>query len=136
MTTTIPTWRRCAVAAVAALPLTALAVVTSTGSASAAGNDTSDKLRAAVTSQGLEAHLQEFQRIADANGGNRASGTPGYLASVEYVEAQMRGAGYVVTRQTFEFDYFSERAAAVLQRTAPTATTYETDTYDFSAAAT
>ena len=43
-----------------------------------------------VTGDGVFAHLQELQRIADANGGNRALGTPGYDASVDYVAGVLR----------------------------------------------
>jgi Zn-dependent M28 family amino/carboxypeptidase len=54
-----------------------------------------------VTGDGALAHLTELQRIADTNGGNRALGSPGYDASVEYVAASLRDAGYDV--QTPEF---------------------------------
>jgi hypothetical protein len=37
-------------------------------------------------------HLQALQKIADEHGGNRASGTPGYDASVEYVVGVLRNA--------------------------------------------
>jgi len=49
----------------------------------------------------IGAHLEELQRIADANGGNRATGTVGFDASVEYVAEQLARAGYVVERQEF-----------------------------------
>ena len=48
-------------------------------------------------------HLEALQRIADDNGGNRASGTSGYEASARYVEEQLRAAGYTPVRQTFTF---------------------------------
>src|ERR1700754_4055829 len=54
-----------------------------------------------VTGEGALVHMTELQRIADANGGNRALGEPGYDASVEYVAAALRDAGYDV--QTPEF---------------------------------
>lgn len=47
-------------------------------------------------------HLEQLQRIADANGGNRATGTSGFDASVAYVAAQLEATGYDVTRQAFE----------------------------------
>lgn len=62
---------------------------------------TAGALRDAVEVADIRAHLQELQRIADANGGNRATGTAGFDASVEYVAAQLSEAGYDVTRQTF-----------------------------------
>ncbi|WP_426247443.1 M28 family metallopeptidase [Nocardioides sp. LHG3406-4] len=54
-------------------------------------------------------HLVAFQRIADRNGGTRASGTPGYDASVEYVAGLLRRSGYRVTTPEFTYD---ERVAA------------------------
>lgn len=47
------------------------------------------------------AHVDELQQIADANGGNRATGTSGYQASVDYVVGQLEGAGYDVQVQSF-----------------------------------
>ncbi|MER0445628.1 M28 family metallopeptidase [Streptomyces sp. Edi4] len=46
-------------------------------------------------------HLVKFQEIADANGGNRAAGTPGYDASAAYVYGQLQRAGYDVSYQDF-----------------------------------
>lgn len=51
----------------------------------------------------IRAHLAELQRIADDHGGNRAAGTPGFDASVEYVASRLEAAGYTVERQPFEF---------------------------------
>ena len=39
-------------------------------------------------------HLEVFQAIANANNGNRASGTSGYRGSVDYVVGRLRAAGY------------------------------------------
>ncbi|WP_139164300.1 M20/M25/M40 family metallo-hydrolase, partial [Arthrobacter sp. ok362] len=58
---------------------------------------------AAFKSRGMVGHMQALQRVADANGGNRASGTSGYEESARYVEAQLRAAGYAPVRQTFTF---------------------------------
>jgi hypothetical protein len=77
-------------------------------------------LRTAVTAQGVGTHLDALQRIADANGGTRASGTSGYTASADYVAGRLAAAGYVVTRQPFTFRVFRETAPASFQRTAPT----------------
>ena len=43
-----------------------------------------------VTGTGAMTHLEALQRIADENGGNRASGEPGYEASVDYVAGVLR----------------------------------------------
>ncbi|MFY1670574.1 M28 family peptidase [Plantactinospora sp. WMMB334] len=51
----------------------------------------------------VKAHLTQFQSIATANGGNRAHGRPGYLASVNYVRAQLDGAGYTTSVQSFSY---------------------------------
>uniref|UniRef100_A0AAU2V947 M28 family metallopeptidase n=1 Tax=Streptomyces sp. NBC_00003 TaxID=2903608 RepID=A0AAU2V947_9ACTN len=48
-------------------------------------------------------HLEALQKIADANGGNRAAGTPGYDASAAYVYGQLKEAGYDVSYQDFTF---------------------------------
>ncbi|WP_327089040.1 M20/M25/M40 family metallo-hydrolase [Nonomuraea sp. NBC_01738] len=60
------------------------------------------------------AHLQAFQAIADAHGGNRAAGTPGYDASATYVAARLREAGYSVELQPFAFDFYRELAPGVV----------------------
>ena len=59
------------------------------------------RLVAAVSGDGAFRHLQELQRIADANGGNRALGTPGFDASVDYVARTLRDAGYTVETPEF-----------------------------------
>ena len=52
-----------------------------------AGNGTDTQaLRTAVTAAGITEHLAEFQKIATANGGNRAAGLAGHEASAAYVE--------------------------------------------------
>jgi aminopeptidase S len=43
-----------------------------------------------------------LQRIADEHAGNRATGTSGYDASVEYVAEVLRRAGFAVETSTFE----------------------------------
>ncbi|GAB3299947.1 aminopeptidase PaaP [Geodermatophilus aquaeductus] len=86
-------------------------------------NNTVAKLTDCVTLEGVMEHLDEFQAIADANGGTRASGTPGYTASAQYVEDRLEAAGWTVERQAFEFPYFQQTSSA-FARVAPTATTY------------
>src|SRR5829696_7024517 len=66
-----------------------------------------DRLVAEVTGDGAFRHLEELQRIADANGGNRALATPGYDASVEYVARTLRDAGYQVDIPGFSARSFS-----------------------------
>jgi Zn-dependent M28 family amino/carboxypeptidase len=59
-------------------------------------------LAAKVTADGMLARLRALQDIANANGGNRAAGTPGYDASVEYVAKALRGRGFDVTTPQFD----------------------------------
>jgi hypothetical protein len=54
------------------------------------------QLVAGVGGAGVWRHLMALQRIADENGGHRASPGPGYDASAEYVVAVLRAAGYQV----------------------------------------
>ncbi|MBZ4319239.1 M28 family metallopeptidase [Streptomyces huiliensis] len=56
-----------------------------------------------ASAKGAYRHLRAFQRIADANGGNRAAGTPGHEASAAYVHRLLRQAGYRVSYQWFDF---------------------------------
>ena len=50
-------------------------------------------------------HLEALQEIADAHDGTRASGTPGFDASGDYVQGLLEDAGYTVGRQPFDFVY-------------------------------
>ncbi|GGM59815.1 M28 family metallopeptidase [Dactylosporangium sucinum] len=52
----------------------------------------------------VKAHLAQLQSIATANGGNRAHGRPGYLASVNYVRGQLDAAGWTTTVQSFTYN--------------------------------
>lgn len=65
------------------------------------GPDLADK----VTIDGVYGHLLKLQEIADANGGNRADGSPGYQASVDYLAQLLRDKGFDV--QTPEFERLS-----------------------------
>ena len=76
-------------------------------------------------------HQEAFQEIADANDDNRASGTAGYDESLDYVEGRLEAAGYITSRQEFDFFKFSVLGPSVLQQTAPVPTTYVEGT-DFS----
>jgi Zn-dependent M28 family amino/carboxypeptidase len=90
------------------------------------------RLRDAVTVGGILAHERVFQRIANQNGGTRASGTPGYDASADYVAGRLEAAGYTVTEQEFVFPFYRELVPAELEQVSPTPTVYETGTFDFS----
>ena len=69
------------------------ATTTTTTTAAAAGPDLS------VTN--TQAHLTQLQSIANANGGNRGTGRPGYAASVSWVKGKLDAAGWTTTVQSF-----------------------------------
>ncbi|HEY6134757.1 MAG TPA: M28 family metallopeptidase, partial [Rubrivivax sp.] len=71
-------------------------------------------------------HQAALQAIADANGGVRAAGTPGYDQSVQYIVDKMTAAGYNVTLNAFPFTYV---ALPVLRQIALIAATYESGTF-------
>jgi Zn-dependent M28 family amino/carboxypeptidase len=108
----------------AAVLLAAGAVVPSTA---AVGTDTSE-LRGAVTLSGVRAHQAALQAIADANGGTRASGTAGYDASAAYVTDVLEGAGYTVTQQDFDYEYFVVDSDPVIDPVSPDLDPYEPGT--------
>ena len=82
------------------------------------------KLRKAVTVAGMMRHEHALQDIATANGGIRASGTPGYQASVDYVVGKLEDAGYDPVVQPFDFAFFQALAPSTFARTAPNPVTY------------
>ncbi|MDZ7930064.1 MAG: M20/M25/M40 family metallo-hydrolase [Rhodococcus sp. (in: high G+C Gram-positive bacteria)] len=63
-------------------------------------------LSAAVTEEALVGHLEQLEAFAAENDGNRAAGTAGYDASVDYVVSQLESAGFEVTTPEFEFETF------------------------------
>ena len=91
-------------------------------------NNTHRKLLECVTVDGVREHQAAFQAIADANGGIRTSGTPGYDASVDYVVDQMEASGYDVTVQPFQFEAFIQLGPSTLEQVAPGAVTYVENT--------
>ncbi|MEA2363534.1 MAG: hypothetical protein QOD71_2679, partial [Thermoleophilaceae bacterium] len=67
-----------------------------------------------ITERGLVEHLAALERIAAANGGQRAAGTAGYTASVDYVVAVLRAAGWRVRLQQVPMALWRERSPATL----------------------
>lgn len=112
------------------------ALLSGTGTATAVDEVNTTKLRRAVTVNGILQHERVFQRIANANGGTRASGTPGYDASADYVARKLRRAGYRVTLQRFTFPFYREISPGVTAQVTPNAVSYETQTSSTPAAAT
>ncbi|MBY6367469.1 M28 family metallopeptidase [Rhodococcoides corynebacterioides] len=74
---------------------------------------TGDALANAVTLDAVVGHLEELTSIAEANDGNRAAGTPGYDASVDYVAGALRDAGFDVETPEFSFDSYDLRSASL-----------------------
>lgn len=101
-----------ALLATGGLLLGAVPATTATAAPSAGGcanqnfNDKVDKFLACIDADDALVHLGALQAIADANGGTRASGTPGYDASIDYVQALLDDAGFTTTLQEFDFDTF------------------------------
>ncbi len=72
-----------------------------------------NKLLACVDADDVFEHLGALQVIADANGGTRASGTPGYDASADYVADVLDDAGFTVERQVFSFSLYTEISSSL-----------------------
>ncbi|MFB7054408.1 M28 family metallopeptidase [Streptomyces vinaceus] len=92
-----------ALAALAAAAVAAPVLLTATpASAHPREGRLAKELVEEVTARGAYRHLAKFQQIADANGGNRAAGTPGHAASAAYVHDTLKKAGYEVSYQDFD----------------------------------
>ena len=91
---------------VAALAAGALLGGAAPALATGGGNDTSSKLRKAVTVDGIRVHQGAFNLAALVTGGNRLAGTKGYDYSADYVALRAKFAGLNVSRQDFEYDLF------------------------------
>ena len=112
--------RQLAAQRVSALVLLVLVLGIWATSASADPIRQSQGFRKAVTVAGIREHQAAWQQIANANGGNRAAGTAGYDASVDYVVDRAEAAGYDVSLDEFTYvESFSEGSTPVLQETAP-----------------
>ena len=97
--------------------LTATLLIAPVASAAQDPNQVSRKLRDAVSAAGIGQHLQALQNIATANGSTRASGTPGYRASRDYVVGRLEAAGLDVSVQQFDFDFYRATGPASFSRT-------------------
>jgi Zn-dependent M28 family amino/carboxypeptidase len=91
---------RTSIGVAAATALIVAGMATPTGADN--GTNTS-ALLAEITAAGVTQHMQAFQGIANANGGNRSAGTAGHVQSAQYVESKLQAAGYVTTRQNFSY---------------------------------
>jgi|Tabmets5t2r1_1033131.scaffolds.fasta_scaffold52055_2 hypothetical protein len=87
----------------------ALILASAVGASAAPGTDSS-ALREAVTLAGVRAHQAQFQEFANQSDGTREASTLGYKLSADYVASLMEQAGYQVTRQPFEYNFYQELA--------------------------
>lgn len=90
-------------------------------------NNTFAKLLECVTLAGVREHQAAFQAIANANNGDRVSGSNGFDASASYVANKLAAAGYVVTTQNFTFNSWRPIAGSTLQQVAPSSVSYVED---------
>ena len=77
------------------------AVVSCSSTAGLARPALATELQKQVTVESMVTHMTKLQEIADANDGNRAVGTPGYEASVDYVVETLRSKGFDVETPEF-----------------------------------
>lgn len=97
-----------------AVLLAATTALTGAGAATAAdpvAQRFGDLVAGGVTTAAVSAHLRALQGIADRNGGNRALGSPGYAQSLDYVEGQLRQAGFTPRRQQLSTTVFDAKDA-------------------------
>jgi len=113
------------------LPAAAAQAAPSANACDNRNNNTYAKLLECVTLEGVRAHQEQFQKIADSNDdpfypGSRAAGTKGYADSVNYVVGKLGQAGYQVTLNPFQFQFVFP---ALLQQLTPVNAEYETGTF-------
>ena len=113
------------------LLLASLTLVAACGAEDEPPPDDAERLRSAVTPEGILEHARALEGIAAGNGGNRAAGTPGYDASADYVARELGEAGYDVVVQPFEIPYYQELLPARLEVVAPDERPYQ-EQEDFS----
>ncbi|MDQ5809108.1 MAG: M28 family peptidase, partial [Actinomycetota bacterium] len=74
-----------------------------------------DAVKVGTDTSGIRAHLKKWQKIADANANNRATGTAGHEKSADYVIAKLNATGYFnVSSQPFIATVWNELAPPTL----------------------
>jgi Zn-dependent M28 family amino/carboxypeptidase len=116
--------RKALIAAAAALAAALMLAPT----AGAIDKVNSGKLRKGVTLDGILEHERALQDIAIANEDNRAATTPGYDASVAYVQRRLQRAGYQVSLDAFDFASWEKLGPSTLARVSPDPKTWVEDT--------
>lgn len=69
--------------------------------------DYAKDLQSKIAVDATMAHLEKLQEIADANGGTRVAGSPGYDASVDFVAQTLRDKGFDVETPEFTMGVFT-----------------------------
>jgi Zn-dependent M28 family amino/carboxypeptidase len=87
-----------------------------------------DAVKVGNDKTGIRSHLKQLQVIADANNGNRATGTTGHAASLAYVKKKLEATGYWnVSTQPFSANVFTALAAPTLSATPAPSTPWVAD---------
>ncbi|QBI52869.1 M20/M25/M40 family metallo-hydrolase [Streptomonospora litoralis] len=108
-----PAARRLACAGASATLVLGLGLAPGTAHADAA------VLPTLVTTDGIREHVENLSTIAEYNGGNRATNTPGYDVAADYVVDQLKRAGYRPKRDTYDYEMWQEHSEPVLTQVAP-----------------
>ncbi len=82
---------------------------------------------AEVTVEGIRAHLEALQRIADEHGGTRVVGSPGYEASIDHVVEVLTDAGYEVETVPVDVPTFEQGSPTLLERVSPSPVAWTDD---------
>ncbi|MCA9688363.1 MAG: M28 family peptidase [Myxococcales bacterium] len=118
---------------VAALVAFGCGAQTSPESSDAGDGVCTPALADSLTADGLREHLAALSELAAEHGGNRAAGTAGYDASLDYVEGRLEAAGYAVSRRAFEYPEYVFYGPSALEQRAPEPVVYA-EGVDFFAA--
>ena len=81
-----------------------------------------------VTFENVRKHQLNLEKIAAANGGNRAAGLPGNEVTVKYIADQLKRAGLAPVVQRFDFDFWEQRSDPLFAQTEPESKTFEPGT--------
>ena len=119
-------WAAAATLVLATVPATTASAKPSENACERRNNNTYEKVLECVRLKGVREHQAAFQAAADANGGNRAAGLPGYTASVEYVVDTLQAAGWEVELDQFPFTFIPP---PTLQQLTPVNATYVTGAF-------
>ena len=82
----------------------------------ALASPTAAPAQSTIAKDDLQPHLRAIFRIAEANGGNRASGTNGEKATGDYAARRLAQVGWRISRTPVTFPYWDERRRSILGR--------------------